>query len=583
MRCVTRVKRAWKLTKNPEFWMIAVVLLFGLLAGRGLIGKGYFNMHDDLQMMRQLQMEKCFLDGQIPCRWVPDMGYGFGYPLFNFYPPLPYLVGELWRAVGYTFVDTIKILFIMSIIFSGLAMYGLAREFYGPSEDEPGRLGGIIAAVFYIWAPYHAVDIYVRGAMNEAWALIWFPLILWSGYRLTVEKNKILKWVVVLALAWFGLFTSHNLMVLIFTPLFAGWCLMWIIRGKNWRNIPWLVLAGAWSFGLSAFFTVPVLMEKGKVATDTLVVGYYEYTAHFADIKQILFSRFWGYGPSVWMAMDDGMSFQIGWVHWGLAAMIGIAMVGRVLKKKRVDNLAMVSLFFVGAGWIAAFMVHPRSTPVWQMIDSLRFVQFPWRFLTMVILAFSMAAGAVVKLLPRGWAWLLGLVLVGAVVGNSWNYFLPEYKKLGPLTDEEKFYGLAWDLQQTAGIYDYLPKAAKTAPKEPRRTVAEVVRGEGKVITGELGSDWAKMAVEMETEGVLRINIIDFPTWRVFVDGERAGHFVPGYEDWGRIHVELAQGKHEVEAKLFNTWPRTMGNAVSLGAWICLGVVGYTRRRKISE
>src|SRR3990172_6053422 len=96
-----------KMTSNSNFWPLVVVILFGLMAAKGLIGSGYFNMHDDLQMMRQLEMEKCFLDRQIPCRWVPDMGYGYGFPLFNFYPPLPYLVGQIIRLLGFQFVDTI--------------------------------------------------------------------------------------------------------------------------------------------------------------------------------------------------------------------------------------------------------------------------------------------------------------------------------------------------------------------------------------------------------------------------------------------------------------------------------------------
>ena len=89
------------LAKIKNSLPLLFVIFVGLLAGRTLFGQGYFNMHDDLQMMRQLQMEKCFIDGQIPCRWVPDMGYGFGFPLFNFYPPLPYMVGELFRVVGF--------------------------------------------------------------------------------------------------------------------------------------------------------------------------------------------------------------------------------------------------------------------------------------------------------------------------------------------------------------------------------------------------------------------------------------------------------------------------------------------------
>src|SRR4029078_11740295 len=134
---------------------ILIVLLFGILASRTLLFQsGYFNMHDDLQMMRQLEIEKCFQDGQIPCRWVPDMGYGFGFPLFNFYPPLPYLVGEVYRVIGFAFTDTAKLTFATAIILSGIFMYLFSKEFFG-------RIGGALAAIFYIWAPYHAVDVYV--------------------------------------------------------------------------------------------------------------------------------------------------------------------------------------------------------------------------------------------------------------------------------------------------------------------------------------------------------------------------------------------------------------------------------------
>ena len=109
-------------------------------------------MHDDLQMMRQLQMEKCFTDGQFPCRWVPDMGYGYGYPLFNFYPPLPYYVGQVFRWMGFPFTTTVNLTFALQFFLSGAAMFVLASSLWGP-------WGGLLSSVFYIWAPYHAVDI----------------------------------------------------------------------------------------------------------------------------------------------------------------------------------------------------------------------------------------------------------------------------------------------------------------------------------------------------------------------------------------------------------------------------------------
>lgn len=566
-----------------RIWPVLIVVIFAVLAGRTLIfQKGYFNMHDDLQMMRQLEMEKCFFDGQIPCRWVPDMGYGFGFPLFNYYPPLPYLIGEIFRIFGFSFLETVKLTAALSFIISGIAMYLLAKEFYG-------HIGGVLSAIFYIWAPYHAVDIYVRGAMNEAWALVWFPLILWTSYKLITEKKKSLKWLISLALSWFALLTSHNLMVLIFTPVFAGWCLLWLVKsGKKQflRLVLRLIVAGVLAFGLAAFFTLPAVLEQKYVHVEMLVIGYYEYIAHFVSSAQLLFSRFWGYGPSVWGTVEDKMPFQIGHIHWILSLVIGVWVIYRLLKKRKqsilVQNSLLIILFFFLIGWFSAFMAHVRSTPIWLLIPPLKFVQFPWRFLTLTTLAFSFLAGAAPVFLKKPgtrYSVLCTAILAVGLVAFNWNYFLPQHGKMGALTDKEKFSGAAWELQQNAGIYDYLPKSAKENPKEPQKVLAEVMTGEGKISEMKQGTNWAEFTVKAESKQLtVRINIFQFPNWRVFVDGKKIEIKIPEEEKWGRMWIEVPQGDHQVFLKLKNTPIRTAGNLISLFSW--LGLVTFPIWRK---
>src|SRR3989337_4439722 len=99
------------------------ILLFALLiltipAISSLLKPGYFPMHDDMQAMRLLQMDKCIKDGQIPCRWVPDMGYGYGYPQFNYYAPLPYYVMETIHLLGFSYLDSVKAFFVLTVIIS---------------------------------------------------------------------------------------------------------------------------------------------------------------------------------------------------------------------------------------------------------------------------------------------------------------------------------------------------------------------------------------------------------------------------------------------------------------------------------
>jgi len=176
--------------------IISLFLLWPLFAAP------FFSHHDDVQTIRLYEMDKCIKDGQIPCRWVPDLGGLYGYPLFNYYAPLPYYFGELIYWVSGNLILSVKIMFAVSFLGAYIFMYLLGQKYWG-------RLGGSLAAVFYSFAPYHALDFYVRGAMGEMWALMLFPAILWALTRLQEHLN--IANLLLFALFIGFLLTSHNL------------------------------------------------------------------------------------------------------------------------------------------------------------------------------------------------------------------------------------------------------------------------------------------------------------------------------------------------------------------------------------
>ena len=217
-------------------------------------------------------------------------------------------------------------------------------------------------------------------------------------------------------------------------------------------------------------------------------------------------------------------------------------------------------------------MAHSRSTPIWQALPALKFVQFPWRFLTLSTLSFSFISGSIVIFIKnKKFAYLIICLLIGGLLVFNWNYFKPEKGKLGPLTDEQKFRDAAWELQQTAGIYDYLPKDAIQAPQEPREYLAEIIEGEGTVTDASEGTNWAKFKAKIESDSAkLRIGIFKFPKWRAFVDGEAVNPYVDKNEVWGRMYLDIPKGDHLISLKLSNTPVRTITNTVSLVVWILL-------------
>jgi hypothetical protein len=56
-----------------------MVVLLTIPTVTSLFRPGTFAMHDDMQALRVSEMVKCLKDFQIPCRWVPSMGYALCY------------------------------------------------------------------------------------------------------------------------------------------------------------------------------------------------------------------------------------------------------------------------------------------------------------------------------------------------------------------------------------------------------------------------------------------------------------------------------------------------------------------------
>ena len=75
--------------KNHLPWVIVAGLLI-IPAVWALFVPGYYGASDDIHMAWLHEFHKTLMLFQIPPRFVPDLSYGFGYPLFNFVFPLPF-------------------------------------------------------------------------------------------------------------------------------------------------------------------------------------------------------------------------------------------------------------------------------------------------------------------------------------------------------------------------------------------------------------------------------------------------------------------------------------------------------------
>ena len=542
--------------KNKEF-------LFGLILAISLLwplsSAPFFSHHDDVQVIRLFEMDKCFKDHQIPCRWVPDLGGLYGYPIFNYYAPAPYYFGELIYLLTGSLLWSVKIMFAISFLGSYVFMYLLAKNLWG-------KLGGSLSAVFYILAPYHAIDFYIRGAMGEMWALMFFPAIFWVLLKLEKKTSvaNLLLWAVFVG----GLVISHNLSAMIFLPFVLIWIALLYFKNKNKRFLWFSFLAVILGLLLSSFYLLPAIFEKNLVHLETTIEGYFSYTEHFKGFKKLFLDRSWGYGASIREVPGgerDGLSYQIGWVH--LVGWLLALFTAKILWRK--DKwISFCILFASAAAAISIFMINPRSEFIWKSIDPLKYLQFPWRFLILIIFFISFISGSFALISFKFKKLLVGVLVIGVVVLN-FAYFRPE--KFIQTNDQELLTGVNWDKQIKRSIFDYLPIYAKEPPAELATTRYEILTGDTKVTNYKEGTNWISFNAETKTHTIIRLSEYYFPDWKIFVDGKEI-KFDYKNNTLGLMTFILGEGRHEVTARFFDTPIRSISNLLTM---IGFGVAGF--------
>jgi hypothetical protein len=478
---------------------------------------------------------------------------------------MPYYPMELLVLLGLGFFWPIKIMFALSFILSGLGMYFLAKEFFG-------KWGGVLSALFYVYAPYHSVDIYVRGAQNEAWGMVWFPFVLLYLYKLIAKKFSWSNFLL-FALVLSGQLTSHNVMTLIFAPAALIWAAFWLWRTKNIKSIKNVFLSGILGIGLAAFFFFPVVLEQKYVHVDSMMSGYFNYMAHFADLKQLFISRFWGYGGSTW-GPDDGMSFSVGQMQWIFALLSSFLAITSFRKNK---SLSLCILMMVSFGFIYAFLTHSRSLPIWQKLTVLQYSQFPWRLVALIVFFFSFAVGFIATIKISQKLQIIIFSIISLVV-IAWNMSFFHIERPARVTIEEKMAGRQWELQVTGGIFDYLPRSAPVPPGAPAFTQPIYIEGQGGILNFSSGTNWMSFEANVSSPSArIMLPLFSFPGLSTKVDGKKVT--TTPDKDLGRVIFDLPSGIHTVTAKIGYTPVRLLSDIISLlSLFILLRLFVYARR-----
>lgn len=559
---------------------VAALALLALVAGGPLLGGGYFETHEGAAPLeRVIAFAHELRHGTSYPRWLSlaDGGKGSAFP--HFYAPGFYLAAAHLFAAGVPLFESLKAVLLLALAAGAAGAYAWTRQRLGP-------WGGLAAGTLYLFAPYHLLDVYVRGALAEFTALAVLPW-LFLGIDLAARRRGSLG-PAVIAVATAGIVSTHNLSAFLVAP-FAAAYLAWAARSGGWRGFVRGALGAGVGAGLSAFYWLPAIADqrhlRGLRAATTS--GMYAFEHHFVLPRQLVDTA-WGWGASV--AGDaDGMSFQLG------LALLAFAVAGVAAAARRGPQRGFV--LCVGLlGTAAVVLTLEVAAPLYRLVPAMPLVQFPWRYLGPATLFLSAAGGGAVcaaaelsgpALRARAELATAAACIAACLVASRPQRAIVPAVNMQVLEDPATLASIEPErlLGVLCGENEYLPRWVTPRASAHRFTGPPLPEGPPGTRLSSVRVAGASATFDVAAPGPSSVGLpwYYFPGWEATIDGQPAA-VGPGPE--GFVLVQVPPGAHRVRVAYGNTPAGRIGALLSaltalaaLAGAAGLEVAAWRRRR----
>lgn len=564
------------------------MIIITITATLSLLNPWYFTMHDFQHVARLFLLDNGIHQGYLFPRWVDLLGFNFGYPLFNFYPPLIYYVSEVFRLLGASYIWSIKAMIILGYSVGAVGMYLLGLKVY---PERSRRIASLVSTTLFTFFTYHATLVYVRGAFAEFWGMNVLPFSFLSLELL--RENPTIKRSVFFAATLAALILSHVFVAFPFILFSIIYYLISIIyTKKKIRFTLFTFLGGLLGLGLSAFYWLPSMLERKFTLVDSILTKELaSYAVHFVQPMQ-LWQSTWGFGGSG-PGLTDAMSFQLGKIHIGLAVLSFALFILLAVKKKLNNAYQIRYTVYLSMFLLSLFMTTEYSKFVWDFVTPLQYLQFPWRFLTFAGVFIAVLGGSVTEFVyelsgsnkrKELLVWIIGLCVVGGTAFQYHKYFQPESYVKKADAELTSFNEIAWHVSSSS--FEFSPKGTPLKKSRYNTSIFDIdeygirytvygirdKKATVKVVKNNFNNK--SFYIEARKPMTFTLNTFNFPGWTAYIDGGKLP--ISDSNKYKLITVQVPSSIHNLEFRFEDTPVRKWSNSVSLasltGTLLLLGV-----------
>ncbi len=545
-----------------------------------------------LHLMRAVELDAALRTGVLYPRWAPDLAFGYGFPIFNYYAPLLYYVIEIPHLLGFDLESALRLVVFATVLLYGVAAYWWARPILG---EAPAAIAGVA----YIFVPFRFLEAYFQGDYPQFLALALAPLALGAVYRFLTAERLTYRHILFLVVTLGALILVHNISTLLLAPVIAGYAV--VVAAAEYplrRGLTRLVLAAGvavLAVGGTAFFWLPALAEQNEVQLYKLNTNDFDVRNHFTNLTTLLTP------PRV---LDQTLGNPpllnyLGWPLLALVAVLAALLAYRLIRwrsldlnRQQVAHLAIGAILFVGS----TAMTLPISAPVWRRVPLLAYTEFPTRTLGEAALGLALLSGLAAAVALgvardhgvggqplRTATSVIVLGFLAVIVAPSLVYLYP----LEPFQDFPSLTPAAViDFERTVGAVgttstgEYYPRDVidrPTAPLPPDvATAGHLDRASlpsGSRVTFLGRSGYAeRYDLNLPAAATVTFDVVRYPGWIVSVDGQSI--LTRPSPRQGLLTADVPAGQNTVTINFVDTPIRQLAWAISLTAGLVVIGVG---------
>lgn len=383
--------------KNKNTITFIIILIVSLFVAIPSI-KINIQYDDGIQhVCRLIGTERLIKEGNIFSTIISNLCNNFGYSWNLFYSPLTAYLPLIFRIFGFSYGNCLRLFLLFCSIASGYSMYFFVKKILQKKDidDDKKHYIALLAASFYICAPYRISDMYIRVAIAEVASFIFIPII-WNGIYSIFNYKEITGRKYILCFGIVGLMLSHTLI----TFYMAIICAIYVIC--NYKKIDKHIIIKfvkniLLALAITAFYWIPLVESKLSCDYEVFNQSHMVRENVLVKLKVSLIELIW--------LKDDRMAYFL-----AIPLLLGIMLTINIVKKKKIQDLQ--SYFFFLITGIICVILTMDFIPFEKFPSFMKMMQFSFRLLEFSSFFLSVIAAINIGLFFKKFTFAKMLIIV---------------------------------------------------------------------------------------------------------------------------------------------------------------------------